>query len=142
MIMKKIEFERNGVTFIFNCETAYGRSGFNHHCNLWAYSPLKKLSSATCHYVNRTWEGYIYQTVCLKALEAVTEEVVKAELAVYKEANGYKVMSAKRMSAFKQWLQGSNHVNWLGYEVGKLYTALIKARESVSHGQLGKYELT
>ena len=132
--MKQIEFERNGVTFIFNCDTVYGCNGFWHHCNMWAYSPLTKLTGTKRHYTNRTWELYDYQSVCLDAVDTVLKQVVTDELAVYKEANGYKVMSAKRMAVFNQWVAGCNRMNRYGFETGKLYTALAEAKQALRDG--------
>lgn len=42
------------------------RSGFNHHSNF--YDGLQRIGSATCQYLNRTWESYSYQTSMKKSV--------------------------------------------------------------------------
>ena len=43
------------------------RNGFNHKTSL--FENEREIGNATCHYINRTWECYEYQTSMTRAVE-------------------------------------------------------------------------
>ena len=55
-----------GIEFIFVNRYENTRNGFKHVTNLFVDG--YEWQEASCHYINRTWENYAYQTVMLKAI--------------------------------------------------------------------------
>lgn len=49
------------------CEFQSTSSGFNHIAHMLVSG--KKINKVKCHYINRTWERFMYESVLLKMLE-------------------------------------------------------------------------
>ena len=81
-------------------------SGFLHETELfidgWA------ATAARCHYINRTWERYSYQSVMLAAVHKLQEEETAREKAYFLQVNGYKNMMEHRKAAFMEYLADNN----------------------------------
>lgn len=95
MSEKMIEFEVCGRKVEFVCDSRDTRSGFAHDATIiinW-----RREREATCHYLNRTWEAWRFQSVCLacvNSLIAQREYEVKED---YKRDNGLtRIVGAKR----------------------------------------------
>ena len=95
-MLKKID----GYTFV--CESRNTRSGFAHDCTL--YEDCSEIAKVSCHYLNRTWESYRYQTVMYKAVREAIDDLEKRYLAGFKAQNGYNKMTAKRKDDFEKFL--------------------------------------
>lgn len=79
------------------------RNGFKHISTL--YIDGREVATATCHYINRTWESYEFQLVMKCATTNAMEQIENEELISYKAEHGYKRMSYQRKEAFKKYLQ-------------------------------------
>lgn len=66
------------------------RSGFSHTSIL--YHNGERLASAKCHYLNRTWESYEYQTSMKDAVDNAIENAVFNE----KQSRGIKRLTKQK----------------------------------------------
>ena len=78
------------------------RSGFRHETELFIDG--WQAAAARCHYINRTWERYSYQSVMLQAVHNLQEEEEAREKAYFLQVNGYKNMTEHRKAAFLEYL--------------------------------------
>lgn len=97
MELRKIEY--NGIVYELVCDSRNTRNGFAHDCTLFIDG--REAGKGTCHYYNRTWECYRFQTVMKHTLSAVIANLKKDYLFAYKTMNGYKRMTAKRQREFE-----------------------------------------
>lgn len=95
-MLKKID------NYTFVCESRNTRSGFAHDCTL--YDGDFKIASATCYYLNRTWESYRFQSVMNKAVRTAIDDLEKRYLLGFKNKNGYSKMTEKRKADFEKFL--------------------------------------
>lgn len=63
----EIKFNANGHDISFYCSARDTRSGFAHDTRL--YVDGHEESVGTCYYLNRTWEHWRFQSVCLTACD-------------------------------------------------------------------------
>ena len=70
------------------------RSGFAHDTTLFI-NGVEKISN-TCHYLNRTWECYRYQTVMMGAIRQLVDNRKEYLKRKFKDENGYKVINEAR----------------------------------------------
>lgn len=99
MKVREITIGRGANKFNFNfiCEWGNTRNGFKHTCNL-IVNGLHNVKNV-CHYYNRTWECYDYQTVMRGALDTYKSEIeesVKQRL-LYKEGKKRLTPTLKKM---------------------------------------------
>lgn len=87
-------FEVAGKTFTFVCESRNTRNGFAHDCNLFVngYNDF----SATCYYLNRTWEKYRYQSVMRRAVANMREYYIDCIKCGFMYEHDYSRLTAKR----------------------------------------------
>lgn len=64
---------------MINFENKYteSRSGFTHTSKLYYNSEL--VVTAKCHYLNRTWESYPFQSVMQKAIQLAIESEIRKQ---------------------------------------------------------------
>lgn len=97
--MKTIRIEKDGLDFVFYCESRDTRNGFAHDCRMVIdYSLYYK---ASCYYLNRTWEVYQYQSVCLAALRKAIQDKQEALKASFMEEHNYKRLTRQRKEALQ-----------------------------------------
>lgn len=104
--MKTFKANINGNEYEFICQFKNTRNGFKHECNLFINDRFE--TSATCHYYNRTWESYNYQSVMLRAVSILMEEHENFLKDVFKKENGYEKMTAKRKEEFQKVLDADS----------------------------------
>lgn len=109
--MKIIRIDEGVKEFMFVCTSRDTRSGFAHDCTLFINNVEK--SEATCYYINRTWEVYQYQTVCLCALNNVISDYIHLMKERYMQANNYKRMTAARAEDFEKTISDNIYLNTL-----------------------------
>jgi hypothetical protein len=80
------EVEKNGNKYQFVNEFAGTRSGFKHTTTVFKNGV--EMAIATCHYLNRTWECYEYQTSMMKAVSELKEERQAVLVENWKRENG------------------------------------------------------
>lgn len=77
------------------------RNGFNHVSKLYRNNAL--VCKATCHYINRTWEVYSFQT----SMKKVVSMAIEKEIAEQKRFQGIKRLTqAKRQDIinYSSWI--------------------------------------
>ena len=84
----------NGKTYEFVNDSRSTRSGFAHDTTLLV-NGVQKISN-TCHYLNRTWECYRYQTVMCGAMSQLKDNRRKYLENKFKEEKGYGRLTDKR----------------------------------------------
>lgn len=89
----------NGMDFLFVNEWASTRTGFKHTSTLFING--YEWQKSTCHYTNRTWESYTYQTVMLKAIGELMDKIYNRELESYKYTYNVKRMTQKKKKDFE-----------------------------------------
>lgn len=101
--MRIIRINKGEKEFMFVCSSRDTRSGFAHDCTLFINNVQK--AEATCYYINRTWEVYQYQTVCLCALDNEIKRYIDYKKARFMEANNYKRLTAARADVlYKEYI--------------------------------------
>lgn len=80
-------FAFNGTEFTARCNSRSTRNGFAHDCEVWDenYNDICKVS---CHYLNRTWECYRFESVLHSAIYKMAEEQAETIVEQWKEENG------------------------------------------------------
>lgn len=92
-----VNIRDNEFNFDFVCESRNTRHGFAHDCTVFLNG--REYGRATCHYLNRTWEYYRYQTVTIKAVNDMIDTVYKRIENDTKQAHEWKKITAKRRAA-------------------------------------------
>ena len=95
MTIRKINI--NGNEYEFINESRSTRNGFAHDTTLFIDG--RKHGEASCHYLNRTWESYRYQTVMKRCIGNIIEVNEADYIAVYKADNGIKRLTAEKRDA-------------------------------------------
>ena len=80
-------------------------SGFVHETELFIDG--WQASAARCHYINRTWERYCYQSVMLEAVRKLQEEETEREKQAFKRLQGCKNLMERHKQAFTEYLKNS-----------------------------------
>lgn len=99
------EFTINGDHIMFINRFRNTRNGFAHDTE-FLYNGVC-LVETTCHYINRTWENYAYQTVMLSAIHEAMEACKERCKRNFKALNGYSKMTATRNEEFEKMLSDS-----------------------------------
>lgn len=96
--MSKVIFiDKDNTRYNFYCRTEDTRHGFKHVCELFIDGYL--WNSAVCYYLNRTWERWAYQTVCLEAVNKELNRIYDNTKNCYKEGKGIKRLTDKHKKA-------------------------------------------
>ena len=95
--MKLVKFEAkagvNTYDVEFVCSSRDTRHGFAHDVTMFFGNV--QINNATCHYLNRTWESWGYQTACLNAVNNELEDRKARLKAWYKDENAIQRMTKK-----------------------------------------------
>ena len=98
MELRKFEIEGKEIEFVN--ESRGTRSGFAHDTTLFVDG--YRVAEHTCHYLNRTWESYTYQTVMKCAVSDKIERLTDYLKYRFMEAKGYKKLTAIRRAEFEE----------------------------------------
>lgn len=98
----------NGKEYEFVNSSRSTRNGFAHDTTLFVNGYEK--TSNTCHYLNRTWECYRYQTVMMGAIRQSIDNRTNLLERKFKDDNGYKKMTADRVLKFKNVILADDDV--------------------------------
>lgn len=109
--MKLITIEKENSTFNFVVSSRNTRSGFAHDCTLFVNGHGRM--PVHCHYLNRTWETWTYQSACLTAISQEIESWEKFQVDMWKSENNVKRMSTKRRAEFTDYYMALNHTRLL-----------------------------
>lgn len=102
--MRTFNFDANGHHFEFICTSRDTRNGFAHDVTLICDGGDWDNLTATCHYLNRTWERYAYQTVMHRVVGEEIARCIEAEREDFMRERGYKRMTAARKQEFMEHL--------------------------------------
>lgn len=93
------EFKVGGKRVQFVNDSRGTRSGFAHDTTLFINGYRE--AEHTCHYLNRTWECYTYQTVMKCAVrDAIDSRTVNLKYYFMRD-KGYQKLTAKRKEEFE-----------------------------------------
>lgn len=92
MTIRKIEI--NGREYQFVNESRNTRSGFAHDATL--FRDGNEIAKASCHYLNRTWECYRYQTVMQRCIGDFIEICLENTIRWYKREHDIKRLTAEK----------------------------------------------
>lgn len=105
MTIRKITVNGNEYEFINDSRST--RNGFAHDTTLFIDGV--KHGRASCHYINRTWESYRFQTVMQRCISNIIEVNEEDYIAVYKADNGIKRLTAeKRDNVIREFYEQDN----------------------------------
>ena len=93
------KFNIDEYEFEFVNESYDTRNGFKHVSTLFMNN-CKQIEN-TCHYLNRTWESYRYQTAMRGCVYMLIENRIGDLKSNFKNRNGYLKMTAKRNEEFE-----------------------------------------
>ena len=96
------KYNVNGHEIDFHCSARDTRHGFAHDCDLFIDGRFE--TSATCHYLNRTWECYRYQSVMVSAVRSAIDDRYAYLKNRYLDDNGFCKLTAKRKVDFENGL--------------------------------------
>jgi hypothetical protein len=85
-------------------------SGFLHETEL--YIDGWAATAAKCHYINRTWERYAYQSVMLEAVHKLQERETEQEKRLFRQQNGIKNIMARHKPALAEQLENSKNLSF------------------------------
>ena len=103
------EFTIDGDRVMFVNQWRSTRNGFAHDAEFF-YNGFS-LVKTSCHYINRTWENYTFQSVMLKAIGIAMDEYTERQKRDFKAENGYRKMTAQRKEEFEKMLAKSGEYN-------------------------------
>ena len=103
------KFLVNGKEYMFVNSYRNTRSGFAHDTTLFI-NGVEEVEN-TCHYLNRTWECYTYQTVMMGAVRELINDRRNYLERKYKEDNGFSKLTDKRRSALEDIFTADNILN-------------------------------
>ena len=109
--MRKININVNDYTFEFICNSRNTRNGFAHDCNLFIND--FNITEAHCYYINRTWEAWTFQSVCMNALYDEINDYINRKKTIYCDEHNYKRMTQKRKNDFEKILEHDDYYNVL-----------------------------
>ena len=112
----KTEYMVREVEFVNQSRST--RHGFAHDTTMFVDG--REMTSATCHYLNRTWECYQYQSVMLSAVNEMIRSVERSNENLLKDIHGWKKMTPSRKEELKRF--NKETVEWIFYH--KVYDAL------------------
>ncbi len=78
------KFRFNGQTYEGRATSRDTRSGFAHDITVHDEN-YNDVTEASCHYLNRTWECYRYESVLHRAIENLEKQAVEDEIERFKE---------------------------------------------------------
>ena len=108
MQIRKFEIDGKEIEFVNESRDTY--SGFAHDTHLFINGYMYR--EATCHYINRTWERYAFQSVMRKAVYELREARENYLKDKFKADNGYKKLTAKRAEEFEAFKAKDEEVDF------------------------------
>ena len=108
--MRMHRFTIDGKEIMFLNNWRGTGSGFMHETEL--YIDGWQASAARCHYINRTWERYSYQSVMLEAVHKLQEEETDREKRRFKQLHGIKNIMARHKDALAVQLANSETLSF------------------------------
>lgn len=108
MELRKFEIDGREIEFVNAWRGT--RSGFAHDTTLFIDG--RKWAEATCHYLNRTWERYTYQTVMRSAVYDLIERAEQSVKTQFMQAKGYKKITANRKAELEEAYKADENIRF------------------------------
>ena len=99
--MRVTKFEIDGKEVMFVNQYRNTRHGFAHDTTMFVNGC--EIESATCHYLNRTWECYTYQSVMLSAVRKMINYIEECNERKLKECNNWIKLTPSRKEELKKF---------------------------------------
>lgn len=121
----------NGIEYEFVCVCSSTRSGFKHSISLFKNN--YQISEGVCHYINRTWECFSYQTAMLTAVQNELNHIRERLLYYFKRENNYTKLTDRRKQEFEKQLNGDSafaeykHLYGIISDYDKYYQSILTA---------------
>lgn len=109
----------------FECYSTGTRTGFKHVADM--YIGTMKCNSASIHYYNSTSEQYVFQSVMIKCVRELMEQIEKETMGRMKKENGWGKMTAGRRAEISEALSHD-----FGYMLLCHLATAIERREYIS----------
>lgn len=113
-MLHTLSINDNLIIFVNNSRST--RNGFAHDSELYINDNYK--GNLSCHYLNRTWERYRYQTVMMRLVNSLIEERKNYIKAEYKRANNIALLTQKHANKIAELFEADDRIT--------LYNAIIK----------------
>ncbi len=88
----------DGINVTMHCASRNTRNGFAHDCEIFVNDCF--FARGTCHYLNRTWECYIYQSVILHTVQTAIDDRIRYLKMRYKNENNISRLTKAHQAAF------------------------------------------
>jgi hypothetical protein len=108
MRMHKLNIDGKEILFLNTFRDS--SSGFIHEAEL--YINEWPAAAARCHYINRTWERYTYQSVMLEAVHKLQEEETEREKRAFKHLHGIHNIMTRHKPALAEYLERSEKLSF------------------------------
>ena len=108
MGLHRLSIEGKEIIFI-NTWRGTG-SGFLHETEL--YIDGWAATAAKCHYINRTWERYSYQSVMLEAVHILQQQEEEREKRRFRQQHGIKNIMERHKPALAESLANNNELSF------------------------------
>lgn len=97
------KYQVNDTEYMFLCRSRSTRCGFAHDAELHTGSG-HIIGKATCHYLNRTWERYTYQSVMIAVIDEKIDAFIRIATRQFKEKQGISRITAKRKPELEAYI--------------------------------------
>lgn len=111
MVNKVINIDVNGHKVVFLCYFRNTRSGFAHDAELFIDG--FRYGDATCHYLNRTWERWNFESVCLSVCSSAIERRMATMKDNYKETHGISRLVGEHKEVYELRVKSDDTINLL-----------------------------
>ena len=108
MELKKLTVDGREVEFVNNWRDT--RYGFAHDTTLFING--RRVAENTCHYINRTWERYTYQSVMRGAVYGLIEDRENFLKDKFKDEKGYKKLTPQRKIEFAEVVDADEEIKF------------------------------
>lgn len=99
MVSKIVNIDVLGHKVMFVCNHRNTRCGFAHDADLLVDG--RWTGDATCHYLNRTWERWGFESVCLSACSGVIDKRKASLKESYKDDHKLSRLAGKHKEAYE-----------------------------------------
>ena len=111
-------FTFNGKNYEARCTSRSTRNGFAHDCEVRDEN-YNDICKATCHYLNRTWECFRFESVLHSAIGAMEAQEIADEICDYKDEHN--------CSRLPKGMKGELETKWR-----KVYAEAVKTIKALN----------
>lgn len=97
------KYQVNDTEYTFVCRSRSTCSGFAHDAELQTANGYV-IGTASCHYINRTWESYTYQSAMIAVVREKIDAFIRIATRQFKEKQGISRITAKRKPELEAYI--------------------------------------